>query len=88
MRGYPKYIATRQDFVNLLAIQEFRDRALEDMKSIYNLPDDTCVRVFSGSPESGDLVTEVIENPMPLWKIKGFESRQSLAALISEYEEV
>jgi hypothetical protein len=82
MQGYPKHIAVRQDFLNLLAMPEFKDRAIEDLRAIYNLPDETAARVVSGSEEAGDLVTEEIENPMPLWKLKGFDSRQEVADLI------
>ena len=84
MRGYPKHIATKQDFLNLLSQDEFREQAIADLKKIYETKDDTVVRVVSGSEEEGDLVTKKIENPMPLWRIKGFSSREEIANLITE----
>lgn len=85
MKGYPKHIATRQDFVNLLSMEEYKEKALSDLRALYEYDDDTCIRVVSGSEETGDLVTEVIANPLPMWKQKGFESRESILDLISEY---
>jgi len=82
MKGYPKYIATKQDFLNLLEVDEFKAKAIEDMKIIYNLEDDKAIRVVSGSEEIEDLVTEKVDNPMPLWKIKGFGSREEIAQII------
>jgi len=84
MKGYPKHIATKQDFLNLLSYKEFKEQALENLKKIYEAQDDTVIRVVSGSEEEGNLVTEKIENPMPLWKVKGFSSRQEVADLITE----
>jgi len=85
MKGYPKHVATKQDFLNLLSHEEFREQAIADLKKIYETKDDTVVRVISGSEEEGDLVTEEIENPMPLWKIKGFSSREEIADIITQY---
>ncbi|RLC60605.1 MAG: hypothetical protein DRI01_09990 [Chloroflexi bacterium] len=85
MKGYPKHVATKQDFLNLLSQEEFKEQALEDLRKIYEAQDDTVIRVVSGSEEEGNLVTEEIENPMPLWKVKGFSSRQEVADLITRY---
>lgn len=85
MRGYPKHIAIRQDFINLLGMEEFKDQALADLQTIYRMQDDTCRRVVSGSEEEGNLVTEEVAAPNPVWKQKGFESRGAVAELIIEY---
>ncbi|OPY87920.1 MAG: hypothetical protein A4E72_01402 [Syntrophus sp. PtaU1.Bin208] len=85
MRGYPKHIATRQDFINLLGMEEYKARALTDLRALYETPDDTYLRVVSGSEKTGDLVTEEVPAPNPLWKQKGFESRDAVAELIIEY---
>jgi len=86
MKGYPKYIATKQDFLNLLAMPEFKAQALENLKVIRDLADDTAVRTISINEETGEVTTEEIDNPMPLWQIRGFSSRQEVAALITAEE--
>jgi len=86
MKGYPKHIATKEDFLNLLSTDSFREQALKDLEAIYSMPDDTVVKVVSGSEETGDLVTEEIPNPMPLWKRKGFKSREEVKKLIECYK--
>jgi hypothetical protein len=87
MRGYPKTIATKQDFINLLSTKEFKAQAIEDLKKIYNLDDGKAVRATTlidpDDPEKG-YNTEIIDNPMPMWKQKGFASRQDVADLITE----
>ena len=85
MQGYPKHIATKQDFLNLLSQDEFREQAIADLKKIYETKDDVVIQVVSGSEEEGDLVTKEIENPMPLWRIKGFSSREEIADIITQY---
>lgn len=82
MKGYPKTMGTKQDFLNLLSMKEFKERALADLKVISEMADDKTIRVVSGSEETKNLVTEEIENPMPLWKKKGFQNRQEVADII------
>jgi hypothetical protein len=84
MKGYPKYIATRQDFINLLQDPEYRSRALADLRAISDLADDTASRSIGLNADGTDAI-ETIPNPMPLWRIKGFSSRQAVADLIAEY---
>jgi threonyl-tRNA synthetase len=86
MKGYPKYIATKQDFINLLADPGYIVQALEDLKLIRDLDDDKASRTISINEETGEATTEEIDNPMPLWKVKGFSSRQEVEDLISEVE--
>jgi len=85
MRGYPKFVATKQDFLNLLEMEEFKTRALEDIQALLKAPDEKVQRVVSGSEEEGNLVAEEIDNPMPLWKIKGFESKEKVAEIVKKY---
>jgi len=85
MKGYPKHIATKQDFINLLADPYFKARAIADLKSIRDLEDDKATRTLSIN-EDGTAVTDEIDNPLPLWKIKGFSSRAEVAALIAAQE--
>ena len=84
MKGYPKHIATKQDFINLLEIEEFKERAITDLQAIYETPDEKALRVVSGSEDEGNLITEEIDNPMPHWKIKGFTNRQEIAVIIEK----
>jgi hypothetical protein len=86
MNGYPKYINCKQDYINLLAEPEFKAQALEDLKAIRDLDDDKALRVVSMNEETGEATTEEIDNPMPLWKVKGFDSRQDVADLITAQE--
>jgi hypothetical protein len=85
MRGYPKYVATRQDFINLLEAEEFRSQALADLTAVYELDDALATRAVDlidpENPEAGWNMEE-IENPMPRWKQLGFESREAVADLI------
>jgi len=87
MNGYPKRVATRQDCINLLADDEFKDYVLADLKAIYNMNDAKAIRATAlidpDDPESG-YNTEIIDNPMPMWKQKGFASRQEVADLITK----
>ena len=87
MKGYPKYVATKQDFINLLSMPEHKVQALTDLQAICNADDATVKRATTPiNPDDlqGGWNTEDIENPMPLWKQKGFESRQEIADLITE----
>lgn len=79
-----QHIATKQDFVNLLVIPEEKDNALTVLRAIYDTPDDTGIRVASGSEETGDLVLEEIPSLNPVWKQKGFSSRAEIKDLIGQ----
>ena len=85
MRGYPKHAAVKQDFLNLLADDEYREQALKDLRNIAEMDDEKASRTISINEETGEAVTEEIENPMPLWKIKGFSSRQEVRDLMEEH---
>jgi len=84
MKGYPRHVATKQDFLNLLADPSFKQRAIADLAAIRDAADDKATRTISIN-EDGTAVTEEIDNPMPLWKVKGFSSRQDVIDLIGEY---
>lgn len=86
MKGYPKYINCKQDYINLLAEPEHQAQAIEDLKVIRDMEDDKALHVVLIDEETGEAVTEEIDNPMPLWKVKGFSSRQEVADLITEVE--
>ncbi len=87
MRGYPKHIATKQDFINLLAMPEHKAHALADLKAIHDLDDAKATRattlIDENDPEKG-FNTETIDNPLPVWKQKGFTSRKAVAAMITK----
>lgn len=137
MRGFPKYISTKQDFINLLKMPEsyanlttkqpvkgelkpivksgyaalfaskvsnskelneflevctashtpddYKSKALAELVIIRDMDDDKAKRTLSINEETGEAVEEEIDNPMPLWKIKGFGSRQEVADLIAQY---
>ena len=86
MKGYPRLIATKQDFINLLAEPEFKAQALADLQAVYDLQDDTLERVVSyDTDDKGqmiNIVTETIDAPMPKLKRMGFESRAEILNLM------
>jgi len=88
MRGYPKIIATKQDFINLLSDAKFKEQALADLKAVYDLKDDTMERVVSYDlGEKGqmiNIVTETIPATMPMWKRMGFKSRDDVMVLYQQ----
>jgi hypothetical protein len=86
MIGYPKYIGSKQDYLNLLKIPQHRERALADLQKLYK-HDDTLILTTttlkdSKNPE-GEWNVELLPNPSPLWKQKGFTSRKALATIIT-----
>lgn len=85
MRGYPKCVATKQDYANLLAMPEHKARASEELKNIVSL-NDSMVRKATTPIDPNDhskgYNTKEIENPMPSWKQKGFASRQEVADIV------
>jgi len=87
MKGYPKIISIKQDFLNLLNEDKFKDQVMKDLKMIYNLDDSKATKATNlidlEDPEKG-WNTEIIDNPMPMWKQKGFMNRQAVADLIVE----
>jgi hypothetical protein len=91
MRGYPKVIATKQDFLNLLAVPECKAQALADLRAVYDLPDDTMERVVSyDKDEDGQMInvaTEIVPALMPKWKRMGFASRQDVIDLYNSFAE-
>ena len=89
MKGYPHRVATVQDFENLLAMKEHRAQAIADLKAIRDTKDAKITRattlIDENDPEKG-FNTELITNPMPLWKQKGFKSRTAVTSMISKAE--
>ena len=84
MKGFPRVIATKQDFINLLAEPEFKDQAKIELMKIYDLDDAQTNRATTPKdPDNpmSDWNTEIIDNPMPLWKQKGFTSREEVLEL-------
>jgi len=87
MRGYPKHINCVQDFNNLLADKALKARTLAELQEIYNKDDSKTLRattLIDPEDPKSDWNTEEIDNPMPLWKQKGFESREAVAELIAK----
>jgi hypothetical protein len=86
MKGYPKHVATKQDFINLLSLPECKEQALADLQAVHDLQDDTMERVVSyDMDEAGQMtnvVTETVSAPMPKWKRMGFSSRQDILDII------
>lgn len=86
MRGLPKHFNNPKDYENTIRIYpHLKEQVLEHLRAIADAGDDKAIGVVSGSEETGDLATEEIENPMPLWKQKGFVSREDLRDLIGQH---
>ena len=88
MKGYPKFIATKQDFKNLLAMPQFRAQALKDLQKIYDTNDDevdVCTTIQNPEAPKEEQVwnTKKQPAPRPLWKQKGFKSRKDLGDLVT-----
>ena len=85
MRGFPKQIATKQDYLNLLAMPEYRAAALAELKALLELDDDTVIALKER--KIGDLheVRETVEqpNPFPQWRQKGFQSKEEVKKFIA-----
>ena len=92
MKGYPKVIATKKDFINLFAIPEFREKVLADLKAIHDFQDDTMEVVKSyAEDEKGQMVnvvTATIRALLPKWKRMGFSSKKDVQNLFSKYSSV
>lgn len=87
MNGFPKVVATKQDFINLLKLNEYKEQVIKKLQEIYDMDDSKATRATTlidpENPEGG-WNTEIIDNPMPMWKQKGFISRESVAELSIE----
>ena len=88
MRGYPKHIATKRDFENLLAMPQFRAQALKDLRRIHDTNDDevdVCTTIKNPETHENEQVwnTKIQPAPNPLWKQKGFKSRVELGKFIT-----
>ena len=82
MKGFPKNIATKQDFINLLAMPEYKEKAEKELKALHELQDDFVERVVSSKidvkGQMTDVVTETIPNSSPMYKRMGFESKEEI----------
>ena len=87
MKGYPRNIATKQDFINLFADKEFRERALADLQALADKKDATVTLTLSVTKDdiTGKevAITKKVTNTMPLWKVKGFVSPKDVTDLIA-----
>ena len=86
MRGYPKVIATKQDYLNLLSMPERRERALSDLAALFELDDDEVIVCTDRKNRDihAERATEKKPNRLPMWKRKGFVSRNELEQLIKQ----
>lgn len=89
MKGYPKHFATKQDYLNILEIPEFREQCLTDLKSIRDIKDDTVLVAttpIDPKDPNSEWNTKTATNPNPMWKQKGFSSRSEIDKLIKQYQ--
>jgi hypothetical protein len=91
MQGFPKHIATKQDFENLLGMDEFKEEALKALQELQDFDDRTATRaVKQENPDDpmSDWITEEIENPLPIHAQKGFSEWMEVVTLNAEVREV
>lgn len=89
MKGFPKHIATKQDFINLLEDDNFKDQTIINLQQIYDMDDSKATRATTLIDPDGlekGYNTEIIDNPMPLWKQKGFSNREEVKSIIDGLE--
>jgi hypothetical protein len=91
MQGFPKHIATRQDYINLLNMKEYREEALERLDELMNFDDRTVTRAIEpenpDNPES-EWITEEIVNPHPIHAQRGFKEWMDIVELKAQEEGV
>ena len=89
MKEFPKNIKTIQDFKNLLSMPEHKQKAIKKLQEIFDIKDDKVLKATTlkdMNDESKGHNTVQINNPLPLHKQKGFESKQDVADLIAEFQ--
>jgi|GEM_PF-1257868 len=79
---WPQWINTKQDYLNLLSLPQHRERAIQELRKIYELDDATVQRVISGTEENKNMVTKEIDNPAPLYKRFKFDSKEEIKQLL------
>lgn len=87
MNGFPKHIATRQDYENLISMKEYRGEALEKLNELMDFDDRTVTRAIElENPDDplSDWVTEEIPNPNPIHAQKGFKEWVDVVRLNAE----
>ena len=65
MKGYPKNIATKQDFINLLAMPEYREMAEKELRVLQGMSDDTVEKVVSSKTDAKGNMTDVVTETIP-----------------------
>jgi hypothetical protein len=91
MQGFPKHIATKQDFENLLNDKEFKEEALIKLQELQDFDDRTATKaVKQETPDDpmSDWITEEIENPSPIHRQYGFKEWMDLVKLNAEVQGV
>jgi hypothetical protein len=88
MKGFPKVIATKQDFINLLSDKNYKEEALEKLQTLQDHDDRVSTRTLEiadpEDPESEDK-TERIETELPIHKQIGFEKWLDVVELNAKY---
>jgi hypothetical protein len=75
MKGFPNHIATRQDYENLLSMDEFKEETLNKLKELAGFDDRKVTRAtkpLNPDDPMSEWETELIDNPYPLHAQKGF----------------
>lgn len=85
MHGFPKHIATKQDYENLLSMNEYKEEAIKKLEELQDFDDRIVTRatdklIDPNNPES-DFIVEEIPNPYPQHAQKGFKVWEDVVGL-------
>ncbi len=89
MKGYPKNIATKTDFLFLLSDPEYTDQALVDLKKFLDFTDDSFKKIISYElTASGHMINVVLmdfPNPFPQWNRFGFKNKKEISDILEAF---
>lgn len=86
MQGYPKSVATKKDYENLLKMPEFARQAKEDLAMLATankLKVTRAIRPVDPNKPDGEWVMEEIDTPHPTWQRRGFETLKEVSDMAS-----
>lgn len=83
MQGYPKVVAVKQDYINLLNIPEYKAQALSDLQKLADFNDEPVKKSVGISQDDESYI--LVDNPNPIYKQKGFATKQEVRDLIIQY---
>jgi hypothetical protein len=88
MIGFPRHIATKKDYENLLQDKDYKELAVKELEKLQDFDDRTVTIAIEpldpDNPES-EWETQEIDNPYPLHQQKGFQEWMDIVNLNARY---